>query len=54
MGRHSPQKAFDELVRASQQHNIRLVEIAAAVSQWWPGRAWTTGYAASSPWSGRA
>jgi hypothetical protein len=29
--RQSPQKAFDELVRASQQHNVRLVELAAAV-----------------------
>ena len=29
--RATPDEAFDELVRASQHHNVRLVEIAQAV-----------------------
>ena len=29
--RATPDEAFDELVRASQHHNVRLVEIAEAV-----------------------
>lgn len=29
--RQSPQQAFDELVRASQQHNVRLADLAAAL-----------------------
>ena len=30
-GRTTPDSAFDDLVRASQNHNVRLVEIAEAL-----------------------